>query len=34
MVLETQLAEPSTLKGAEREKFEALAGSSPTKRSG
>ncbi len=25
MVLETQLAEPSTLKGAEREKFEALA---------
>jgi len=25
LVLETQLAEPSTLKGAEREKFEALA---------
>ena len=34
LMLEAQLAEPSALKGAEREKFEALARSSPTKRSG
>src|SRR5215831_14451537 len=34
MLLEAQLAEPPSLKGTERAKYEALARSSPRKRSG